>query len=210
MVPSVPESVTKFHFALKQPKPLTRLTTMCEFAESPPLHGMPAPKPSLPERPTELSAVQIDIIDIFVHLFQTLGLPKSVGEIYGLLFVSATVMSFEEVMAKLGISSGSVSQGLRLLRSLGAVRATYVAGDRRDHYLAETDLRRLASSFLRGNIERHLLNGEERLSRLNKLLSGNESLQGAARAFLEERVGTLRAWNEQARAVLPMVIQGLQ
>lgn len=172
-------------------------------------HGTPTFKPAGPEQPAKLSEVQIGIIDALVRLFQIVGLPKSVGEIYGLLFTSASSMSFEDVMAKLEISSGSVSQGLRLLRSLGAVRTAYVAGDRRDHYVAETDLRKLASSFLRGHIEHHLLNGQERLSHLNSLMSRHESLQGTTREFLEERVETLRAWNEQARAILPMVIQVL-
>ena len=32
--------------------------------------------------------------------------------------------------------------GLRVLRGMGAIRTVYVAGDRRDHYAAETELRR--------------------------------------------------------------------
>lgn len=182
---------------------------MLEPTAAPSLHEPQTVKFLPPEQPAKLSDVQIEMIDIFVHLFQVIGLPKSAGEIYGLLFASATPLTFEGIMARLGISSGSVSQGLRLLRSLGAVHTNYVAGDRRDHYVAETDLRKLASNFLRGNIEHHLLNGEERLLRLNALVSDSESLQGSSREFLEERVETLRTWNLRTRAILPMVIQVL-
>ena len=182
---------------------------MFESADSPPVHEMPAIGFSAPSQAAKLSEVQVEIIDMFVHLLHVVGLPKSAGEIYGLLFASAAPASFEEIMVKLNISSGSVSQSLRLLRSLGAVRATYVAGDRRDHYLAETDLRKLASGFLRGNIEHRLINGEERLLRLNSLVSHSESLQDSARDFLEERVEMLRSWNQRAQAILPMVIQVL-
>lgn len=178
-------------------------------AQTASFHGDSAFKPAGSDEPAKLSEVQIGIIGVLVHLFQMVRMPKSVGEIYGLLFTSAASMSFEDVVAKLEISSGSVSQGLRQLRSLGAVRTAYVAGDRRDHYVAETDLRKLVSSFLRGNIEHHLLSGQERLSYLDSLMSRNESLQSTTRQFLEERVETLRAWNEQARAILPIVIQVL-
>ena len=198
-----------FHFSLSQTKALISLTSNVRtrtdtfFLREPTLKFVNA------DQPAKLSEVQISIIDVFVHLFQLVGLPKSVGEIYGLLFTSATLISSEDVMARLDISSGSVSQGLRLLRSLGAVRTAYVAGDRRDHYVAETDLRKLASSFLRGNIEHQLVNGEERLLRLNNLVSRSDPLPGTSREFLEERIGTLRTWNERARALLPMVIQVL-
>ena len=156
-----------------------------------------------------LSEIEIEIIDLFVKLLHFVGLPKSVGEIYGVLFASARPMIFEEITVKLDISSGSVSQGLRLLRSLNAVHTAYVAGDRRDHYVAETDLQKLAAGFLRANFEQHLLSGEERLSRLNHLLSNCESASDTPHEFLEARVETLRVWNQRARAILPMVMQVL-
>lgn len=156
-----------------------------------------------------LSEIEVEIIDLFVNLLHFAGLPKSAGEIYGLLFASAKPMIFEEITVKLDISSGSVSQGLRLLRSLNAVRTAYVAGDRRDHYVAETDLHKLAAGFLRGNIEQHLVSGEERLARLNNLLTHCESIPNSSHEFLETRVETLRGWSQRARAILPMVIQVL-
>ncbi len=156
-----------------------------------------------------LTTLQIEIISVFVNLMQVLGMPKSAGEIYGLLFASTTPISSEEISTTLEISSGSVSQGLRMLRSLGAVRTVYVPGDRRDHYLAETDLHKLAGGFLRENIEHHLLNGEERLSRLHQLVSHAGPTEDPAREFLGERVAMLKAWNQRARVVLPMVIQTL-
>ena len=92
--------------------------------------------------------LELDSIDFFVRLMSMLGMPRSVGEIYGLLYFSKDSLPMDQIASRLGISIGSASQGLRTLRSLKAVRTAYVAGDRRDHYFAETEFRRLFSNFI--------------------------------------------------------------
>jgi len=74
------------------------------------------------------------------------------------------------IRSKLNLSSGSASQGLRLLRTLGAVHATYVPGDRRDHFLAETGLRKITTGFLREKVVPDLMVHEEQLQRLSSLV----------------------------------------
>ena len=59
-------------------------------------------------------------------------------------------------MHQLGISIGSASQGLRTLRNLKAVKSSYVPGKRKDHFLAETEFRRLFSNFIKDEILPHL------------------------------------------------------
>ena len=52
----------------------------------------------------------------------------------------------DQIAARLDIRIGSTSQGLKTLRSIKAIRSAYIPGDRRDHYLAESEFRRLFSS----------------------------------------------------------------
>ena len=73
-------------------------------------------------------------IDFFVRMMSIMGLPRSVGEIYGLLYFSPDALSMEEICTKLGISIGSASQGLRTLLNLKAVKSSYVPGKRKDHF----------------------------------------------------------------------------
>ena len=91
-------------------------------------------------------------IDFFVRMMSILGLPRSVGEIYGILYFSESPLSMDEISSRLKISMGSTSQGLKTLRSLKAIRTTYVQGDRKDHYVAETEFRRLFSNFIKEDI----------------------------------------------------------
>lgn len=153
-----------------------------------------------------LSEFEHATIEVFVRIAQLLGIPKSIGEIYGLLFVSARPLSFEGVIEKLAMSKGSASQGLKVLRGIGAVRLTYVAGDRRDHYLAETGLRKLAAGVLREKLEPHLISSEDRLLRLRALL---DTTPVSDRELLSERIQTLRGWQQKTKSLLPLVMTAL-
>jgi hypothetical protein len=59
---------------------------------------------------------------------QVFGVPKSVGQIYGLLYASPEPLSFSDIVERLDISKGSASQGLQLLRSLGAINVANARG----------------------------------------------------------------------------------
>jgi HTH-type transcriptional regulator, glycine betaine synthesis regulator len=155
----------------------------------------------------KLNRLEVDMIDIFVRIARLFGVSKSVGEIYGLLFVSSAPVPLDYIRAKLNLSSGSASQGLRLLRTLGAVHATYVPGDRRDHFLAETGLRKITSGFLREKVVPDLMVHEEQLQRLSTLL---EEIPSGTRPHIEARIQLLQSWRNQARAVLPIVMGGLE
>ena len=73
--------------------------------------------------------IQRGVIDLFVRGVRVLGLPKSIGEIYGLLYISSAPLPLDAIVAKLGISKGSASQGLRFLRNLGAVVPVEIEGE---------------------------------------------------------------------------------
>lgn len=157
-----------------------------------------------PASDSGLSGFQRECINLFVHGAQILSIPRSIGEIYGLLYATAEPLPMEAIMERLGISKGSVSQGLRWLREVGAVRATYVTGDRRDHYEAETELRKLAGGFLREQIEPHLGNGGDYLARL-ALEAGR--VHPAESRFVEERITKLKRWYRLTERALPLFLR---
>jgi len=66
----------------------------------------------------------IECAGFFAEVVQVFGVPKSVGQIYGLLYASPVPLSFSDIVERLEISKGSASQGLQLLRSLGAIKVT--------------------------------------------------------------------------------------
>lgn len=156
------------------------------------------PSPSVK---VSLSAFQRETIELFVHATQVLGMPKSIGEIYGLLFASLDPLTLDGIVDLLAMSKGSASQGLRFLHNLNAVKKVYMPGDRRDHYVAELRLRSLVTGFLRERVEPHMDNGADRLTRLEALPT--ESPEEAQLAF--ERIKRLRSWHKQSDRLIPVV-----
>lgn len=125
---------------------------------------------------SNLCTLELESIDFFVRLMGILGMPRSVGEIYGLLYFSESPLSMDKIASRLEISIGSASQGLKTLKSLKAVYSTYVPGDRRDHYTAETEFRKLFSSFINDEIMPHLESAKERILRMERTLSEEKKL----------------------------------
>ena len=151
-----------------------------------------------------LSELESEVIALFVRIADVLNLPRSVGEIYGVLFVSSSPLCLDDCRIRLNISKGSTSQGLKILRSFGAIRTVYVPGDRKDYYVAETSLRKIASGFASEQIQPHVESGKDRLSRIRELLNNYET-DGAD--DLIEKVELLENWQRRAGKTLPLIIK---
>ena len=150
-------------------------------------------------------ALEIESIDFFVRMMSILGMPRSVGEIYGLLYFSDIPLPMEQIVNRLDISLGSASQGLKTLRSLKAVRTTYIPGDRRDHYLAETEFRRLFANFIKEEIMPHMESAKERIQRMEDSLSGTDE---PTDEFYQIRIEKLKKLTRAGGRLLP-VLAGL-
>ena len=161
---------------------------------------MPAAQSDTPT----LSAWETSMIDVFVRAASLIGLPRSIGEIYGLLFCTAQALSFDELVERLQISKGSVSQGLKVLRQLGAVKLHYVPGSRRDHYQPELSMKRLVSGFIKDQFEPHILSGSQRLNNIEALIQ--EAGDEASHAHALSRLRTLRSWQQRTRKLMPIVM----
>ncbi len=151
-----------------------------------------------------LEPVEIEIIQLFVQFSRALGQPRSVAEIYGLLFVSPRPLPMDALIERLNLSKGSASQGLKYLEDLGAVRLVYIAGERRTHYEAVAELRKLAGRFLRQQILTHFADSENRLQRL---AGQTHQLSGEKRKHISARIKMLRSWERNGRRVVPFVLK---
>ncbi len=151
-----------------------------------------------------LTTFERETLAVFVGLARVVGLPKSYGEIYGLLYASAGPLNFGDIQARLSLSKGSVSQGIRALRAVGAVRLADIAGGDRKHFEPETELRKLVGGFLRESIRPHLDGSDRRLAAVGGHL-GASPAGPAERKVLQARFDKLVRWHKQGRAVLPWI-----
>ncbi len=151
-----------------------------------------------------LGPIEMEAIEMFINFFRLLGLPKSIGEIYGLLFVSPRPLTMDDLMHRLDISLGAASQGLKTLRSVGAVKAVYSPGERRDHFVADLELNRFAASFLKEQILPKLEVAATRVGRMETALA---ELPEADRAVTRARIDELSRWLHRGRTMLPVALK---
>ena len=149
-----------------------------------------------------LTPVRREIVELCADTVQQLGLPRSVGQIYGAIYSSPRPLAFADVVTLLDISNGSVSQGLRFLRELGAIRLVDDPEGRREVFVAETELRKLLGGVLQHRFQEPLEAGARRLDALEERLIGEEE---SDREFLEKRIGSMRAWHRKALHALPLL-----
>ena len=157
--------------------------------------------------PTSAGNLEVESIDFFVRMMSILGLPRSVGEIYGLLYFNSKPLSMDLISSRLNISIGSASQGLKTLRALKAVRTTYIPGDRRDHYSAESEFRRLFSTFLKDEIMPHLESAEDRIRKMDDEIA---SLQEEDKDFFNIRIEKLKRLTKASKRLLPLLAKLLK
>jgi HTH-type transcriptional regulator, glycine betaine synthesis regulator len=152
-----------------------------------------------------------ECVAFFSEVVQIFGVPKSVGQIYGILYSSRAPLRFSDIVECLEISKGSASQGLQFLRSLGAVNiarpsATASLGSqvkRSVVYEPELGLRRLLGGIIRERIEPLVGQGRPHLRRLRELAEG--SADGVLREFQLDRVDQLEAWRRQTTLLMPVL-----
>jgi len=148
-----------------------------------------------------LRPFQAESVAFFVHVASTISMPKSLGEIYGLLFSTKEPLSLDDIIERLQISRGSASEGTRWLRDIGAVQLVVQPGVRKDHFTAEVSLRRLAAGILRNQIEPHVESGKARLQNLRDVIGSDDE----NRDFEVGRVNQINNWYTFLKRALPAV-----
>ena len=113
-----------------------------------------------------LEAWELELLDLFVDMFDLFGIPKSTAQIYGVLYCAEEVMMQEEILLRLGISSGSASQGLRMLTGVGAVKRQSVPGQRQSIFIPERSMRRLLTHLMDAQLRPRLISGKTRLEEI--------------------------------------------
>ncbi|NIP93477.1 MAG: MarR family transcriptional regulator [Akkermansiaceae bacterium] len=160
----------------------------------------------MPERapnPEVLSEIEQQVVTLCADGVRVAGLPKSIGEIYGLLYISREPLALDDLVARLGISKGTASQGLKMLRALGAVREAEGLDARRSYFEADLQLKKLVSGFIREQLRPHLASGEDRLHKIG--LQVQDEQDPELRDFYDDRVNKLVRWSKRARLVFPLL-----
>ena len=123
-----------------------------------------------------ISKLEVDVLCLFGRFLKVLGYPKSVGEIYGILYLSGFSMPMGDISDRLGLSMGSVSQGLKALKEIDVIEVSHCEEDRKDHFKAKTDFGRFLRCFLKDQIQPGVKNIGHSIDRIRQEASSDLSL----------------------------------
>lgn len=84
------------------------------------------------------------------------GVNRSVAQIHALLYLSPDPLNAEQISEELGIARSNVSNSLKELVGWRLIQRVPVAGDRREHFVAETDVWEMALLIAKGRKEREI------------------------------------------------------
>ncbi|MFP4029390.1 MAG: GbsR/MarR family transcriptional regulator [Candidatus Brocadiia bacterium] len=134
------------------------------------------------------------IRDRFIHemgeLASDLGLNKSVGQIYALLYMNPDPMSLSDIADACQMSKGNASMNVRELERWGAARKACVPGDRKDYYEANRDVPEIVIDRLQNGLTRRMDAMRRVIDNAEEDLESVEDKQ--KRRFYRERLQDVR------------------
>lgn len=132
------------------------------------------------------------------------GVNRSVAQIHALLYLSDRPLHAEEIVDQLKLARSNVSTGVRELQSYEIVRRVHVEGDRRDHFVAETDLWDMLMRISAERKRREIDPTVKLLAELANNLKDDPTAPAHVReriSRMHEFISTLGNWYDQVRAL---------
>ena len=169
------------------------------------------PELSLAGKDTEsvelLCKTQKEFVETVGRVAQELGLPRSLGQIYGLLYLSPESLSLDDIAEQLSISKGSASTGTRQLAAWQAIKQVWILGDRRDYFQATGDIRELLEAIYKSYFKTKLEKGGRKLQSLGTTLEDERRQGGLTEAqyqFFKTRLTSIGRMESRIQQVLPI------
>lgn len=144
------------------------------------------------------------------------GVNRSVAQIHALLLVSDKPLNAEEIADALGLARSNVSNSIKELLTWSLVKRAPTAGDRRDHFEAESDMWEMVSRIVAMRKARELDPAAQVLDAC--LSDAKEDPNAGAAAVqrlsdLQDLIALLNGWYDQMNKVpkstlLPLIRMG--
>jgi DNA-binding transcriptional regulator GbsR (MarR family) len=143
--------------------------------------------------------------DVFIEgwgrLGTTWGISKVMAEIYALLYLSPDPLTLEDMSDMLKTSRSNISMNVRGLLDLGVVQKIIVRGERKDYYLAESDIGKVAKLLAVAKKKKELDPAMEIVDKSLELARDDDEL-------LQTRLGELKRHMDFVNAIFHAFVGG--
>lgn len=147
------------------------------------------------------------MVEVTARVGQRFGLPKSTSQIFGLLYLSVSPLSLDEIAEALGISKASASTGTRQLVGWNAIRQVWKHGDRKDYYEVQADLAEVLRAAYLSIFKPHLAASERRIGTLLDLVEADHAagaLTDEEHAVCRKRLESVKKLQGRVKTLLPL------
>jgi DNA-binding transcriptional regulator GbsR (MarR family) len=159
-----------------------------------------------------LTKIKQDFTEGLSQISRFWGFPKGMGAIFGVLYLSPTPLSLDEIVQETGLTKGAISTEIRALARMGLVHRSSKLGDRKDYYEAEADFYAAIKSILK---ERQNSEFDRAIGSVKETLASMEEnwVEDEEWNFVYERVKALQdffdAIDNLAKAVIRLERLGI-
>lgn len=132
------------------------------------------------------------------------GINRTMAQIHALLMVSAEPLTQDDVMEQLDVSRGNVNMNIRELISWGLVDRVILPGERKEFFVAEKDIWKVATQIIRERKKRELDPMLKLLSQLEKIEGDKKDKE--VKQFVDTVTG-IRKFGNQADRMLELMVK---
>ena len=144
---------------------------------------------------TELNEIKANFTQGLSQISQFWGLPKSMGAIFAVLYLSPNALSLDEIVAETNFTKGAVSTSVRTLARMGLVHRQIKLGDRKDYYIAEDDFYKVVRAVLKGRENSEFSRSIDSVGQtLVDLQASPNQVRSEEWAFAEKRVAEMKSF----------------
>ena len=156
----------------------------------------------------KLEDAKIKYIHTWGSLATSWGINKTMAQVHALLLVSTDPLSADEIMETLKISRGNVNMNVRALIDWGIVRKEFVAGERKEFFVADKDIWELFKQVTKerkkreiepvlkvlDELQKDVNENEEGVEEFKKLMSDLSSVTNTVNGILDRAIKADEHW----------------
>lgn len=128
------------------------------------------------------------------------GVNRSVAQIHALLYLSEKPLPADHIADVLGLARSNVSNSIKELLNWQLIHRVPIAGERRDHFAAETDIWEMVTRIAKGRKAREIDPAEAALKACNAEAENDPQISPVAKQRLEamlDFVSTMGRWHDE-------------
>ena len=158
--------------------------------------------------PETLPEIKEEFVQGLSQISQFWGLPKSMGAIFAVLYLSPTPISLDELVEHTGFTKGAISTSVRTLARMGLIHRQSKLGDRKDYYIAESDFYKVIRSILKGRENSEFDRALASVGQTLDILESSPPSEGDADEwnFVQGRVASMQSFFDGLDSLVRVIV----